>query len=167
MMFPIIDDFLMYLFLAWGTNMSLNLLYVLKKYVPKTASFDYPIDGGLQYKGNRLVGESTTVWGLILCLAISFVVYFYFSSFKWLIIPLLVYCGHMLGSIIKRRMHKKGGEYVPFVDHGDYMILTGLVFMALGYVTPTFALASILITYLLHPIVCFLAFRLKLREHPY
>lgn len=162
-----IDTFLVYLFLTWGTNMSLNLLYVLKRYIPKTASFDYPIDGRIQYKGDRLVGESTTVWGLVLCFIISIVLFFHVLSLKWAIVPLLVYCGHTIGSIIKRRMHKKGGEYVPFLDHGDYMILTGLMFVMLGYITPIFAFSSILITYLLHPIVCFLAFKLKLREHPY
>ena len=147
--------------------MLLNVLGIIKYLFPKTIKLDYPIDGGFQYKGDRLVGESTTVAGLLLCLVISFTIYLYMPYSAWTSIPLLVYAGHMAGSIIKRRLHKTGGEFVPFVDHGDYMILTGTIFVALHYFTPLFAVLSILITYIFHPIVCFLAFKLKLRKYPH
>jgi len=160
-------NFLLYFSLAWATNICLNFLYVIKRYSPKTLNFDMPIDGGLKYKGDRLIGESTTIIGLILCLVISIILYFITSNFMWGIIPLLVYVGHLLGSFIKRRMHKKGGEFVPFIDHGDYMVTTGFVFVLLNYISINFALLSITLTYILHPIACFIAFKFKLRENPY
>ncbi len=162
-----INNFLLYFSIVWGTNISLNLLYVVKRYIPRTAYFDRPIDGGLEYKGDRLIGESTTIAGLILCLIISIIFYFTLDNFVWTIIPVLVYLGHMLGSILKRRMHKKGGEFVPFVDHGDYVILVGVVLVMLQCITWKFAILSILATYVLHPLGCLLAFKLKLREYPF
>jgi hypothetical protein len=162
-----ISNFTIYCSLVWGTNMLLNVLGIIKMHIPTTKRLDRPIDGGLEYKGDRLVGESTTIAGIILCLIISAVLFFITHNFIWAIIPMLVYLGHMSGSIIKRRMHKNGGEFVPFIDHGDYTILTGFVFVLLHYITPLFAILNILITYIIHPIVCVLAFKLKLREHPY
>lgn len=162
-----INNFLMYCSISWGTNILLNVLGIIKMYFPRTINFDWPIDNNLKYRGDRLIGESTTVVGLIICLLVSLTLYFAVHNFIWIFIPLLVYCGHMLGSIIKRRMHKNGGEFVPFIDHGDYMILTGIVFMILKYVTFPFFILTILTTYFFHPIICFLAFKFKLREYPF
>ncbi len=147
--------------------MALNLLYIIKRYIPKTKKMDLPIDGNLKYKGEPLIGESTTLAGLILSLLFSIIFFIYFNNPIWTLIPVLVYLGHLSGSFIKRRMHKKGGEFVPFVDHGDYIVLTGIVFFMLHFISLKFFIFSILLTYLLHPVVCFLAFRLKIREYPY
>ena len=162
-----ITNFLTYFCLAWFANICLNFLYVIKRYSPKTLNFDIPIDGGFKYKGEYIIGKSTTALGLVICLAISIFLYSISYNSIWAIIPPLVYTGHMLGSFIKRRMHKKGGEFVPFVDHGDYMIFTGLIFVLFGYISISFALLAILLNYILHPIACFIAFKLKLRENPY
>lgn len=160
-------NFLIYFSLAWVTNICLNFLYVIKRYSPKTLNFDMPIDGGLKYNGDRLIGESTTIVGLILSLIISIILGFITDNFMWTIMPLLIYAGHLLGSFIKRRMHKKGGEFVPFIDHGDYMIISGIIFVLSGYISIYFALLTITLTYFLHPIACFIAFKFKLRENPY
>lgn len=167
MMLLTINNFLLYCLIAWGTNMLLNVLGIIKLHFPNVINLDKPIDFGLEYRGDRLIGESTTIVGLILSILISVILYLTKFHFIWIYIPLLVYFGHTLGSIIKRRMHKKGGEFVIFVDHGDYMILTGTVFVLMNYVTPLFAILSILVTYIFHPIVCFIAFKLKLRKLPY
>ncbi|HAS80749.1 MAG: hypothetical protein UR25_C0003G0049 [Candidatus Nomurabacteria bacterium GW2011_GWE1_32_28] len=162
-----INNFIIYSVLIWGTNMLLNVLGTIKLHFPSTKKYDKPIDARIEYKGDRLIGESTTIVGLIVCIMISIILYFVGFDFKWVIIPFLVYTGHTLGSIIKRRMHKKGGEFVPFIDHGDYTITTGIIFIALGYITPIFAILSISLTYIFHPIMCYLAYKIKLRERPY
>ncbi len=162
-----INNFLIYFFIVWVSNILLNFLYVIKRYFPKTKNFDKPIDGGLKYGKDRLVGESTTVVGIILSFTFSIFLFFITESFVWASIPILVYIGHTLGSIIKRRMHKKDGEFLPVVDHGDYMILTGVVFLLFGYISFTFFILSIFINFVLHPFACFIAFKLKLRENPY
>ena len=83
-----ITNFFLYFTLAWGTNICLNFLYVIKRYSPKTLSFDRPIDFGLVYKGERLIGESTTMVGLFVVIILSLLLYFITSGFVWSIIPL-------------------------------------------------------------------------------
>ena len=155
--------------LTWGTNISLNLLYVLKRSIPRVAAWDRPIDGGMNFiDNNRLIGDSTTVLGLGVTILCSLVAFYsgLFSDTVAVLTPFLVYLGHTLGSFIKRRM-KKNNSFVPFVDHGDYVFFSGLVLYVLGYISLTLALVCLLITYVLHPIAVRIAFLLGLREHSY
>lgn len=162
-----LNNFLIYFSLTWGTNIALNFLYVIKKYIPLASSYDYPLDCGLKYKKNRLLGDSTTIVGLILSFLISLSLYLQATNTPWFLLPVLVYLGHAGGSFIKRRLNKDGGEFLPLIDHGDYMLLSGAVFVILGYLNFYFAFSAILLTYLLHPLFCLLAFKLKLRENPF
>jgi len=159
-------NFLIYFSIAWGTNISLNLLYVINKYFPRILSFDKPVDGGLKYRGDRLIGKSATVVSFFLCLFLSTIIYFIFDHI-WAFIPILVFLGQVVGSFVKRRMHKKDGEFVLFVDHGDYMIITGSFFVIFGFISIKFALLALILTYILHPIACIIAFKLGMKEHPY
>ena len=157
----------MYFSIAWGTNIALNFLYVIKRYFPKFNKLDYPIDFKLRYKKNRLLGDSTTIIGLILSFIIGLIIYSITLNIIWALIPLIVYFGHLLGSFIKRRMNKNGGQFVPVIDHGDYMLLLGISFVLLNYISVPFALLALVLTYILHPVACLIAFKLKLRENPY
>ncbi len=160
-------NFSIYFSIAWGTNIALNFLYVIKRYFPRFNDFDCPIDFKLKYKKIRLIGESTTIIGLVLSLAISLFINISTGAMVWTIIPPIIYLGHLLGSFIKRRMNKGGGEFVPIIDHGDYMLLLGIIFIIFHYVSVLFALLALILTYILHPLACIIAFKLKLREHPY
>ena len=162
-----IQNFLIYFSIAWGTNISLNLLYVLKRYLPLFNKLDYPLDFKINYKKNRLLGDSTTIVGLIISLIISLTIYIITNSFVWFIIPIIVYLGHLAGSFVKRRLNKNGGDFLPIIDHGDYMLLLGLIFISLGYINFYFAILALIITYILHPLACLMAYKLKLRERPY
>lgn len=162
-----LNNFLIYFGIAWGANISLNLLYILKRYIPEFKNLNYPLDFNLMYRGNRLFGDSVNIIGLIFCLFIGGGIYLFIGSFIWASIPLIVYTGNFIGSFIKRRFHKKSGEFMLLVDHGDYMILLGLIFVLRGYVSAPFAISAILLTYILHPLACLAAFKLKLRERPY
>lgn len=162
-----LNNFLIYFIVAWGANISLNFLYIMKRYIPEFKNLDYPLDFNLSYKGNRLLGDSINIIGLFFCLFISVGLYFLISSSILATIPLIVYLGGALGSFIKRRFGKKSGEFMPLVDHGDYVVVLGLVFVLCGYVSVWFALTAILITYILHPVACLIAFKLKLRKNPY
>lgn len=162
-----LNNFLIYFSLAWGTNIALNFLYVVKKYVPMASDYDYPADLNLSYKKKRLLGDSTTILGLLLSLSISVFLYFHDKNAPWFLIPILVYLGHAGGSFIKRRLNKRDGEFLVIIDHGDYMLITGGVFILFGYINLFFALTAVILTYILHPIFCFIAFKLKLRKNPF
>ena len=153
--------------LTWGTNIALNLLYVLKKFFPKVGKLDMPVDGGLLlWDKRRMVGDSTTVFGIVVVLLCGLV--FFYSNFfvkeVALLAPILVYFGHLLGSFVKRRFDK---EFIPFVDHGDYVPFSGVVLSLLHLLAPRVALITLLITYLLHPLATLVAFRFGLREKSY
>ncbi|MFA6194583.1 MAG: CDP-archaeol synthase [Patescibacteria group bacterium] len=160
-------NFFTYFFIAWSANISLNLLYVVKRYAPDFKHLNYPLDFKTNFRGERLIGDSVNIIGLIFCLAISLAVYSATATIIWASIPVIVYVGNLLGSFIKRRMHLKSGEFLPIIDHGDYMLLLGIVFTSLHYIEPLFAILAILLTYILHPIACLVAFKFKLRENPY
>ncbi len=160
-------NFFAYFFIAWSANISLNLLYVVKKYVPEFKYLNYPLDFGLNFRGERLIGDSVNIIGLAFSLAISLSVYSAAGEIIWASIPVIVYAGNALGSFVKRRLHMKSGEFLPIIDHGDYMLLLGVIFVSLHYIDLLFAVLAILLTYILHPLACLIAFKLGLREHPY
>ena len=159
---------ILFMGLTWGTNIALNLLYVLKRAVPEIVKLDRPIDGKINFfDGKRFIGDSTTVFGLVvaaLCSLIAFQTGL-FDSVVAVVTPFLVYIGHTLGSFIKRRINKN--SFVPFVDHGDYVLFSGIFLVIFGYVSLNLALVCLLATYILHPIAVMIAFRLKLREKSY
>lgn len=162
-----IINFLAYFSTAWGSNIALNFLYILKKYFPETKKWDYPIDCYFKYRGERLIGDSVTFLGLLISIILSVALYLATKQIMWAIIPLVVNFGDLLGSFTKRRLHKKNGEYLPLIDHGNYMILLGVVFVLAGYADLGFVLLALLLTYILHPIACYLAFKINLRKNPY
>jgi CDP-2,3-bis-(O-geranylgeranyl)-sn-glycerol synthase len=133
-----ITNFLTYFCIAWGSNISLNFIYVVKRYWPETRKYDYPLDGRRLYKKDRLLGDSITFPGLILSLILAGALFRATGTLIWSLIPVLVYLGGAAGSFIKRRLHINSGEYLPLIDHGDYMIMTGLVFWLSGYTSFTF-----------------------------
>lgn len=162
-------NIILFMSLMWGTNISLNLLYVLKRFIPKTASWDRPIDGGVNFfDGRRLIGGSTTFLGLVVAGLCSLIAFYsgLFDSTVASLTPFLVYTGHTLGSFIKRRMNKND-SFVPFIDHGDYVFLSGAVLFMCGYISFSLALTCLLLTYILHPLAVLIAFRLGLREKSY
>ncbi len=162
-------NFFIYILLTWGSNISLNFLYIIKKKYPILNIKDIPLDMNFNLGNNRILGESTTFLGLIISILLSLLLYIssYFYFVNLFMIPILVYFGHAFGSFIKRRLGKRDGNFMLFVDHGDYMIFTGLSLFFVGIISLDMVFWSLLFTYLFHPIACIIAFNLKLKERPY
>lgn len=162
-------NFFLYFIALWAPNISLNIFYLIKTKIPKFLLFDKPLDLGLMYKGNRVLGKSTTIIGLVLVLCMSAGISFFVSGEDtfFMAIPILVYFGHATGSFIKRRFGKKDGEFLSFVDHGDYVIFTGIILFVFKEITLLVFVLSVLLTYLLHPIACRIAYHLGFRENPF
>lgn len=153
--------------LTWLSNIMLNLLGTAKIYSKKIKSYDKPIDANLYINGHRLIGDSSTVGGLFICIFLTLCIYFMSADYAYAIIPLLVYSGDTLGSFIKRRFDMREGSFLPIVDHGDYMIFTGIVMVLFERIHVFEFLLLLLITYALHPLATFAAYRLKLRTKPF
>lgn len=164
-----IGNILLFLSILWLTNGTLNLLYVLKKHVPFVKTIDRPIDlGKLFFDKKRILGNSTTILGLVVALLFSllFSLINLYSPTVAFLTPLLVFLGHAIGSFIKRRLNKND-VFVPFVDHGDYVIMSGVVLFSLGQISGTLALVCLLITYIAHPFIVHVAYKWGLRERYY
>lgn len=160
------ENFVFYMVITWGCNISLNYLYVLKKFFPFVLKYDHPLDFRKKLGGYRVLGESTTWLGLLLSVFLS--LFFYILlPWPWFLVPFTVYFGHSLGSFIKRRLGKKDGSFLPLVDHGDYMVLTGIMLYLSGQVSIPLVVSTILVTYILHPLASFIAFKLGLKKYPY
>jgi NAD/NADP transhydrogenase beta subunit len=125
-----------------------------------------PLDGRVSLHGARLLGDSITVGGLLIAGVITALTYAASSNLTLAAIPLLVYAGGALGSFIKRRLKLAEGKHLILIDHGDYMILTGMTLVLLGRVTLALAASALVVTYILHPIATFVAYKAHLRTDP-
>lgn len=154
---------------CWLVNLSLNSLYIAKVIFPGFSRYDQPLDGGKNFwDKKRILGNSTTIAGIFIALPAGLIISHLLERSLWegFLSGALVYSGHALGSFIKRRANFSDGEYMPFVDHADYIIATGIVFGVTGLTGWNIIISSILLTYIVHPVITFLAHKLGLHEKP-
>ena len=146
------------------TNLFFNTFYEVKRKLG-WLSYDYPLDFNLRFLGNRLLGESTTLGGLVIAILSGLVLSLipYFSN--TMALALLAYFGHALGSFIKRRMGFPRGKFMPIIDHGDYMILTSFFFIVKGIIDFKSALIGILIVLIFQPTIGYLAWKFNWRDN--
>lgn len=153
---------------CWAVNIILNLWYLLKLKKPAVLKLDAPLDlNKVFFDGQRVLGNSTTWVGLPIAITSGAILgFFLFTTAMGVVIGLLSYCGHAIGSFIKRRMQIPRGKYVPIIDHGDSIIITGAIFYILGWVSFNTAVCAILFTLMIQPILAYTGYILKLRDNP-
>ncbi|MEY2702994.1 MAG: CDP-archaeol synthase [Bacteroidota bacterium] len=100
----------------------------------------------------------------IIVLPFIFNLYMPVSYPYYLLLTCSVFIGDLLGSIIKRRLNYKKGEFMPFIDHGDYILFTGIIFIHLKFISLYIFLATLLLTYILHPLVCFMGYKIHIKK---
>ncbi len=157
---------------CWITNMSFQFIWAFKKLIPnnhplkilkKIDSFDF-----IFFDKKYFIGSGLRITSIVPILLLPF----FFNLFLplelsyYFKITFLVFIGDLLGSIVKRRLGFKKGQFALFIDHGDYIITTGLVFIFLKYISMEVFIYSLLLTYILHPIVCYIGYKLKIKEQP-
>ncbi len=149
---------------CWFVNMSFTVLgYVLRQY----PTIDKPLDARLCFfDGRRLLGNSTTWGGLILATALGIVGELIVPGQSFLVLAILVFVGHAFGSFIKRRLGYRNGEFLPLIDHGDYLLFIVLVSGATGLVSPVAALTAYVLTVSVTPLVTRTAHKIGIRTEP-
>ena len=145
-------------------NISLNLFYITKKKYG-VEHWDRPFDFGLSLGKNRVLGQSTTWGGLMVSLGLGFLIQFFFINIPGITIGLGCFFGHALGSFIKRRLSIPRGAYLPVVDHGDYVIVTGFVLYCMHWLPLESYLISICSILVIHPLFCFFGYKRGFRDH--
>jgi CDP-2,3-bis-(O-geranylgeranyl)-sn-glycerol synthase len=160
---------LIYAVPCWLVNISLNGWYLLKLRIPAIARFDAPLDWGKKFfDGKRILGQSTTLVGLPVALLVGMGTEHFLTSLSvGFLKGATVYFGHALGSFIKRRFNVPRGKFVPILDHGDSIMLTGLVFWLLRLAPANIIVASIIITLAFQPVFNYLSYKLHLRDNPF
>lgn len=150
----------------WAVNVSLNALGYVSMRFPLIRQFDRAIDGKKYFfDGRRVLGDSTTVLGLVVCVMIGAVAA-YAGETWYLVVPLLVYGGHACGSFVKRRFGYTDGTYLPFVDHLDYVVLPGVFAVLFEYVSLATILGALVLTFFITPLVTIFAYALSFRQRP-
>jgi CDP-diglyceride synthetase len=154
---------------CWITNISFQCIRAVKDRIPhhhwlrksKIDSFDF-----IFFDSKPFIGSGLRITSLvpILILPFFFNLFLPISLIYYFSITSLVFLGDLIGSIIKRRLGYKKGEFAPFIDHGDYILLTGSVFVYEGYISLEIFILSLLLTYLLHPIVCMIGYKLQFKK---
>ncbi len=161
---PLLLDLARFLPWCWGVNIALNILGYITR---RTGLKDWPLDAGIRFAdGRRVLGSSTTLLGLGLTVLFGVAGEAILSGHHLLVLALLVYVGHTLGSFVKRRLGKEDGAYVPLLDHGDYLLLIAAASFFTQY--PPFLAVCVAygITILVTPIVTILSYRLGIRKSP-
>lgn len=152
---------------CWFINMSFSVYGHVVRSHPLLARLDRSIDDGYCLPdGHRLLGDSSTWGGLLLACILGISGELLFPGHYLLVLALLVCTGHMAGSFLKRRLGMRSGAFLPLIDHIDYLLLAGTVFLLMGYVSLATVSVAILATLVLTPLVTYGAFRLGMRTHP-
>jgi hypothetical protein len=129
---------------------------------------DKVIDGGkLFFDSKPIFGTSVTYGGLVTSLILATIaqmLFPYHILIFWKVFSAFI--GHSTASFIKRRFGVEPGKYVPFLAHGDYIVIFALISWFLGLFDMNLALTSYIFTILFTPFVTQAFHRIGLRAKP-
>ena len=152
---------------CWVVNMSFDLLVWSGRTYPWVGIRNTPIDNyRVLSDGYRLLGDSTTWLGLLQAGLLGALGEIFFHGHLFLLLAILVWCGHALGSFLKRRMGMPRGAFLPGVDHADYVIVAGGIFVLLDRLSFGALLVSIIVTLLITPLVTVIGHAVHIRARP-
>jgi len=145
--------------------MSLTVFGYAGRRLSWIGKLDRRLDAGTYLPdGYRLLGDSTTLGGLIVALALGAAGQAIWPGLHFFAYSLLVYAGHALGSFVKRRFGVPRGAFVPFIDHGDYVIVAGMYACAIGALSLFGYVIAYLITLAVTPLITRAAHTFHIRE---
>jgi CDP-diglyceride synthetase len=153
-------EILLYALPCWVFNLFYTFVPHLKKWFPFLSRIDIPLSE------KRVGVQGTLTLPIVLLLPLIFLPFILSPYYILLLQSACVALGDIVGSFIKRSFGFPKGKYVPGIDHGDYMIMTGAVFVGLGLVPFYVAFQALIITYLAHPLFCYVGWMLGIKREP-
>ena len=124
--------------------------------------------------GKRIFGNNKTFRGFLfgwvigmLVGSVEFVVFPGFPVLFIVLIPLGALLGDLTGAFIKRRIGIAPGGLLPIVDQVDFVVGALVFSIPLVIVSWELAITVLLITPPIHLFTNFLAYKLKLKKHPW
>lgn len=146
------------------TNLFFNIFYETKRSL-NLIYLDRPLDFNIMLGKNRLLGESTTFGGLFVAILSGLLLSYVPQFSHTFTLAMLAYFGHAIGSFIKRRLGLPRGKYLPIIDHGDYIILSSIIFLLSKDINLNTAVTATIIVIVFQPLIGYIAYKLGLREH--
>ncbi len=128
------------------------------------------------YDGKRILGNNKTFRGFFFGWGVGFGVglveglVFGFQNYSVLfslLIPLGALMGDLAGAFIKRRIGIAPGGLLPVVDQVDFVVGAIVFSLPLAIVSWELAVAVLLITPPIHLFTNYLAYKMKLKRHPW
>ena len=123
--------------------------------------------------GKRIFGNNKTFRGFFFGLAIGVfvglleVMFFHFPLLYSILTPLGALLGDLTGAFLKRRLGINPGGLLPVVDQVDFVVGAVVFSLPLALVSWELALTVLLITPPIHLFTNFVAFKLRLKKHPW
>jgi CDP-2,3-bis-(O-geranylgeranyl)-sn-glycerol synthase len=124
--------------------------------------------------GKRIFGNNKTFRGFLfgwvigmLVGSVEFVVFPGFPVLFIVLIPLGALLGDLTGAFIKRRIGIVPGGLLPIVDQVDFVVGALVFSIPLAIVSWELAVTVLIITPPIHLFTNFLAYKLKLKKHPW
>ncbi|KKP70287.1 hypothetical protein A2X44_01090 [candidate division CPR3 bacterium GWF2_35_18] len=147
----------------WVINTVLNIF----QFIPFLKKIDFPLDFKLDLQDHRrILGNSTTIIGFIVAILTGVIVETVLSTWAIGVIKgLCAYFGHAIGSFIKRRLGIPDGKFLLFVDHLDYIVLSGIIFYLFRLEELLIIMLSIPMVFIIHPLLCLIGYKLHLRKN--
>ncbi len=144
---------------------------------PVLARGKKPLDLGRNFfDGKRIFGTNKTFKGFFLGWAIGILVgavegaVFGFNEYTIpfaVLTPLGALMGDLAGAFTKRRLNIKPGGLLPVVDEIDFVVGALVFALPIMPITWELAITVLLITPPIHLFTNFLAYKLKLKKHPW
>lgn len=180
-----IDTFMQMLFLLAPAGIA-NTAPVWGAKIPLLKNWNTPLDLGIKYKGKRLLGDNKTYRGILMGFAsgaATGTVLAYISSQSTYVsgrIDIfsseinLILLGGLLGlfallgdaakSFFKRKAGIKPGRAWPILDQIDYILGAYIVIGLIFNLTPTHYIVGLITYALIHPLISYAAYLLKLKK---
>jgi CDP-2,3-bis-(O-geranylgeranyl)-sn-glycerol synthase len=166
-----------------ATIIALALIFIFPAYcanaTPVLAGGGTRMDFGKNFiDGKRVFGNNKTFrgfffgWGVGLGVGLVEGFVFGFQNLPVLfcvLIPLGALVGDLLGAFIKRRLDIPPGGLLPVVDQVDFVVgaIAFSLPLGLSFMVWQVAVAALLITPPIHLFTNYLAYKLKLKKHPW
>ncbi len=152
---------------CWSFNMSAALLTPLGRLFPSIKNINIPIDMGLTWNGSPLIGPSRTYLGLLVAI-IAGTLWIYIGDDQFALLKtILAFVGVVSASFIKRRLKLRSGAQMYVVDQIDYLFIVALIFYVFSLENWQILLTALIITAIAHPVVCYVAYKLHLKDSPF
>jgi CDP-2,3-bis-(O-geranylgeranyl)-sn-glycerol synthase len=126
------------------------------------------------FDGKRVFGNNKTFrgffFGWVIGMIVGSIEYVVFPGFPVLfivLIPLGALLGDLTGAFLKRRIGIAPGGLLPIVDQIDFVVGAVVFALPLMIVSWQLAVTVLLITPPIHLFTNFLAYKMKLKKHPW